>query len=35
LAWLGRDEVFVGLYIRFLVSLASAQSKYIPAIPNH
>lgn len=32
LAWLGRDEVFVGLYIRFLVSLASAQSKYIPAI---
>lgn len=32
LAWLGRDEVFAGLYIRFLVSLASAQSKYIPAI---
>jgi RNA polymerase I-specific transcription initiation factor RRN3 len=32
LAWLGRDEVFVGLYVRFLVSLASAQSKYIPAI---
>ena len=32
MAWLGRDEVFVGLYVRFLVSLASAQSKYIPAI---
>ena len=32
MAWLGRDEVFVGLYVRFLVSLSRAQSKYIPAI---
>ncbi|KAI7317369.1 RNA polymerase I-specific transcription initiation factor RRN3 [Hortaea werneckii] len=32
LSWVGRDEVFAGLYIRFLTSLATAHSKFIPSI---
>nr|POF07837.1 rna polymerase i-specific transcription initiation factor rrn3 [Quercus suber] len=30
--WLGRDETFVALYIKFLCSAAVAHSKYIPCI---
>lgn len=32
LSWLGREEAFVGLYSTFLCDLASAHTKYIPAI---
>lgn len=32
LEWLGRDETFAARYVRFLVSLTSAQSKYVPAV---
>ena len=32
ISWLGRDETFVALYLRFMGALASAQSKYQPAI---
>lgn len=32
LPWVGRDEVFVGLYVRFLTSLATAHSKFMPSI---
>jgi len=32
LAWVGRDDIFVGLYIKFLTSLAMAHSKFISAI---
>ena len=32
--WLGRDEVFAGLYVKFVVSLATAQSKFITSITD-
>ncbi|KAK3675754.1 DNA independent RNA polymerase I transcription factor [Recurvomyces mirabilis] len=32
LSWLGRDDTFVALYMQFLITLATAHSKYIPAI---
>ncbi|KAK4550029.1 hypothetical protein LTR36_002996 [Oleoguttula mirabilis] len=32
LAWLGRDDVFVGIYLRFLTSLAATHAKYISSI---
>ncbi|KAK3066209.1 DNA independent RNA polymerase I transcription factor [Teratosphaeriaceae sp. CCFEE 6253] len=32
LSWLGRDDVFASLYVRFLMGLATAHSKYIPSI---
>jgi len=32
LPWLGRDDVFAGLYIKYLTSLATAHSKYAPSI---
>ncbi len=32
LSWLGRDDIFVGLFTKFLCDLASAHSKYISAI---
>ncbi|KYG43135.1 hypothetical protein M433DRAFT_72346 [Acidomyces richmondensis BFW] len=32
LSWLGRDDVFVGLFIRFLTSLATSHAKFIPSI---
>ncbi|KAK5134633.1 hypothetical protein LTR08_006289 [Meristemomyces frigidus] len=32
LSWLGRDDVFVGLFIRFLVTLANAHPKYVASI---
>ncbi|TKA83770.1 hypothetical protein B0A55_00004 [Friedmanniomyces simplex] len=32
LAWLGRDDVLANLYLRFLMGLATAHSKYIPSI---
>lgn len=32
LPWLGRDETFLGTYVRFLISLASAHSKFTPAV---
>ncbi|KAK1067577.1 DNA independent RNA polymerase I transcription factor [Friedmanniomyces endolithicus] len=32
LAWLGRDDVFANLYVRFLMGLATAHSKYVSSI---
>ncbi|KAK0833232.1 DNA independent RNA polymerase I transcription factor [Friedmanniomyces endolithicus] len=32
LAWLGRDDVFDNLYVRFLMGLATAHSKYVSSI---
>lgn len=32
ISWLGRDDEFAGLYTRFLASLATAHSKFIPSI---
>ncbi|KAK3067590.1 DNA independent RNA polymerase I transcription factor [Teratosphaeriaceae sp. CCFEE 6253] len=32
LPWLGRDDVYASLYVRFLMGLATAHSKYIPSI---
>lgn len=32
LSWLGRDDVFVGLFIRFLTSLATSHARFIPSI---
>lgn len=30
--WLGRDEVFVAMYIRFIVSLASSHARYLQPV---
>ncbi|EMC95214.1 hypothetical protein BAUCODRAFT_149228 [Baudoinia panamericana UAMH 10762] len=32
MSWLGRDDVFAGLFIRFLTTLATAHAKFIPSI---
>ena len=32
ISWVGRDDTFVGLFMRFLLDLASAHPKFIPAM---
>ncbi|KAF2771959.1 RRN3-domain-containing protein [Teratosphaeria nubilosa] len=32
LSWLGRDDVFAQLYVRFLTTLATAHTKFVPSI---
>ncbi|KAK3645123.1 DNA independent RNA polymerase I transcription factor [Elasticomyces elasticus] len=32
LSWLGRDDIFASLYVRFLMGVATTHSKFIPSI---